>query len=330
MRTRLKLVVGLLVCALVTACSNLKPDPALPSLAANYLQFEAHSPSKRCVGDGSSVVICSIPRGALLESLDFSFQGYFTGSYRAFSDGCGLDIPGSYIKTGSIPLPVSGVAEHDCTIDVTLSPNLPDQASAGFKLDANLRGAFIITVTDDETWDGALVREPVGPFVRILPLSVGGSGQVQVIAAGCGITYNAPSTIFLGGFINLPLQDMVSSSQSSDCVLTGAIKQAGYQDLLFTLYINRYEISVEGDTRKFTPLPNPVVTLDAAKQQMCISGDASISILMVDDTQNSVSSSHCFSHIDLTQEHWIRALTTGGRIAVGYYMPGALEISWVQ
>ena len=289
----------------LTGCSSAKlvQDPSMPAIKANYPTAEMRACGKRWHGLGT----CAVKRGDPLESVDFKVQGYYRGTITVESKTCQVSQTVSYENNALVHFSIPGLAAQSCTISVTVSPEYPKRKDEDVVV-YSFRGHVHVRVHEGNLWAGYTLKA-AGLWQKTLAINVGGTGPVRVLAAGCGIQYDQNLNL-VSGKLEFPLHDAVDRSAPGYCVLSAAVTDPQYEDLLFTAFVARHDPS-------FAPLAIPAVSIDGDK--IVVKAENSVSIVNFDD-EFKIAQSGKFKW-DKNQAHVIRLLTTAGRSVIGEYTP---------
>lgn len=293
----------LLILTLAGCGKSLRPDPFPASFISNYPNLEI----KACGKYWNGQAICSIADGASYDALDIRVQGYYKGSLRIVSTDCGIDEVKRYQNSELIKISVPGKADKDCTITVTMSPELPKEEDSTIQIHSFLGYIAIRKLSIDEKWSG-YTRKVTGAFRSEFKLSVSKEGLYNVYIEGCGISYHKNITME-NGEIKIQLSDAVFNLGIDNCILDGVAFDSDFNETLFNVLISKY-------ASDYVPLSNP--NLSWGKNTLIVKADQTVSIIGV-DRKYKIDREEEFSKVNRSQNHIVRIMTVKGRLSICFW-----------
>jgi hypothetical protein len=303
----------ILLISLVAGCSgsSLHPDALPASIESNYPTAEFSACGKHFQGKG----MCVLPRGASLSEIGLSLQTYYNGTVAVDSPDCSYSDYFAYTGSQSVPLNLPGSVDHSCTIGFTVSPEYPSQHSQPIVIHS-FRGYLRVRVVDPGSkWLGFSSRIREGEFQKAtLPLN----GTQRVVLRGCGLSVDQQMSG--EGSVELDLAALGFKSEVKRCDIEGIVVGATpADDVLFSWMILVY-------SKDYLPLPRPVVSWNG--QWLNIAADANVSVVTAN--QLAIIGRNAGFKISSANPITVRALTVGGRSAVGDWDPTTKTWNWVS
>jgi hypothetical protein len=310
-----KILTVFLLAITFSACgqAQIKPDPSLPAVEANYPTAEFYACGQHFHGLG----ICRVDPSQSLDQIDFKIQGYYQGTIRVYSTNststCDFDEVISYVGNQLISVSIPGIASPGCTVGFVVSPSYPNQENQDIVVRSFVGFLRIRGVETKTSWHGDVIGVVESGKAKIsIPTS--DAGQVSVAVEGCGISVRKTVTISAAA-VNFTLDDLGIASFPRNCVLEGVI--LGKQQIVFSEFVSIY-------SKNFVPLAVPAISVAAGK--IYINADDAVSVLSLDDLF-TIDSSWSVS-FDSTEPHILRALTAAGRSVIGDYDPLTQRWTW--
>jgi len=97
-----------------------------------------------------------------------------------------------------------------------------------------MQGHITIKAVDEgDDWTGDIFKTP-GTLSKLLKMKIGGDGEVDVYFRGCGKSYNEKYPLE-EGFVEVDINDVVSQTVMTPCILEGVVISPVYADHLFTV-----------------------------------------------------------------------------------------------
>jgi hypothetical protein len=290
-------------------CSHpeLKPDPSLGPLQANYPTAEFQACGQIWHGLG----VCPLYSDAFLDTLDLKVQGYFDGEIRVYAestkdDGCKMDQHFSYKDSELVSIPLPDIASS-CTFSISVTPHFPDQDDQSSVQVKSLPGFLRVRKLDYENiWFGDILRNPENAQ-NFFVIPTTDKGRAIASIRGCGIVFDGMLDASHGQY-NIDLNSKGLVSISKLCTLEGVI--FGNNLLQWTGLVDIYNQS-------FVPLAAPLIT--PGRNQISIYADPTVSAIFLDD-QYKLSNQGVFS-FDPSVTHVVRLLTASARSIIGQYDP---------
>ena len=300
---------------LVGCAGSVVNDPVLPAIEANYPTAEFRACEKHWLGSG----VCRVENGFKYSDIDLKVQVYYRGTLSVTSRDCQLDVHLTYDGTQLIPITIPGTAERDCLISITVSPIYPNNDNDPIRV-YSFRGYLALRQLEPEkNWKG-FVRKVTGDFSSQIKIWVGGTNNIRLVASGCGRDEPVDLDMELtNGYLLFDLDMVIPGGMlPKTCVVTGFVR-SGFPDVLFNVLVSKYD-------PRFVPLPIPDVKLEGL--QIRIISDAAVSVIALND-KFEISNYGRFT-IDIGDENFIRALTTGGRSVLGIWSVADKTWGWQQ
>lgn len=289
----------------------------MPSIDANFPTAEFSACGKLWRGLG----ICVLERGADLASVELEIKGYFDGAVKIDSTDCNLDELVRYSKHQSVRPRLIGPAAESCLISFVVSPEFPNEASQGIKVNSLVGHLWLTVELPGETWGSYLSKVRAGKESSIrVELGEKQGESAHAIFFGCDSTYETDLVVDAYGAIDLKATQILGRAIAKEsCILEGGII-IGKNQYMLTWMIWGYD-------EHFLDLPDPLVTLSNGK--LTLKGDQNVSALSLDDSW-SICNEHTIKKFDPAKPHIARALTVNGRSALGVWSPEKKEFSWIR
>jgi hypothetical protein len=292
-----KELVALFFAFVISGCgASLRPDNSpLSAYQAGYPTIEIDACGRHFSGAG----ICQIKAGAAFSTLDVKVQGYFKGSITISSKRCNIETSFRYDGNALIPIDIPGIATDSCNIDITVSPELPQESSTNIEI-APLIGRLYIHMIESnwvvyEQSDKVMASTSTNMFV---PVRVG-TNKVRTVFRGCESTFDQEIPLN-NGFATIRLDQLISL-EKKDCILNGVL--FGSPSLV------RVSWHVWIYDQNFVQVPLPTVTL--MKDKLVVEADPAVTIIALDD-KVKVDYKANFDFNEDTN-HRLHLLTTKGR-----------------
>ena len=307
----------ILISTLVGCGAHLRPDVVDYAIPSGYDTIEISACDNFSYGSG----YCYADKGTPLSHLKIAFQTYYAG--KIVIDGCGINISKRYLNSEVIQVDDSTPVKTDCVMTVTISPDYPKQTSSPVHI-GGLRGHFYV-FAKDQSYDSYYQINQVplagaGYPTFTMPLSGEFEANVTIVGTGegCTIKYNqhfsAPDSN-----LELPLEKIFPGSIVTNCVLRGQVSTPS-ADFRFIWVLNYY-------STKFVRLSEPAIQW-SSDTKLCITSDENTSIINVAG-KYVINTNGCFK-IKKTDSFIIRALTVGGRSAIGFWDPALQAVKWYR
>lgn len=315
-----------LVLVLLTGCGTpqLKEDPVIPAIKANYPTLEFWACSKLWHGLG----VCYIEPDQPHTSVNLRVQGYYKGTGRIYSQTCEIDKTFTYTENQLIPIEIPELEPgRNCLVNVILSPEYPKEWRSGIAI-WSLKGMLAIRVRHgDEDWSGH-VRRLTGRWKSQLDLQVGPHKAARVAIRGCGVKYDKKLGVD-NGWLRIELSEAYRR-EVGDCVAEGVALISGVRDTTFSVLTAQYatELPLDPDWRDFgfIPLAIPVWTLNGSTLK--VTAQEAVSIISLND-KYEIDNEAKFS-FDRKRTNILRLITVKGRTVLGVWYPGSQDWEWYQ
>lgn len=292
---------------------HIRPDPVMPAIQANYPTAEFSACEKHWNGLG----ICSLEKGARLDSLNVEIQGYYQGTIRVYSAACQIDDVFRYRDNQRVRYTIPGAADTNCLIGFTVSPEYPDESESGVVIHS-FRGYIWIGVDAAENIHQNFTSKYVEDGDAEIAVVVPEAGAYEVAFRGCGMDFGPTMVDSVNGVVRLSLKQLGADDGIQKCVAQGGIRKDGFLN-----YVSWMIFSYD---KKFVPLATPSVVLTSKKFD--ISADSVVAVVALDDEY--VIGNHGKFRADRSQSHVVRVLTTGGRSLYGVWKPEIGGFEWMR
>lgn len=287
---------------LLSSCATpLARDVSEPAAEKGYPSAEFSFNGTSYIGLGAGVV----EAGSSLSVIRFEVQGYLSGTVKAFSKSCRVDVTKTYTENSVVKIPLEGEAKASCVLSLVV---LPRTSEGELK---PLKGEFFLKVVPPgRTWQGHSFKIADNAD-ELVETTFPSEKPVNAVIAGCSketerFTYTPEE-----GFVYTPSADFLTDPDLTRCIAEGSFSNEDFRTLT-SWQIWRYDGS-------FSPLPDPEINFDDSLLGNRLHITADENVLAIIWQGKTVFSQEAKIPVSSVSEDTVRLITSAGRTLLCRY-----------